>query len=313
MGISRFIPDFGGGGTAGVPTFIFKVKRTLQDSSIFSLLLRETKTLKDAIVIATTNTEQQFKRVAFFIQSATITGNERRTSRDAILMSAVLGEKETKNDTAIVAFQILTAGAFTFTVPPGVTTLSCSLWGAGGGGNVYTGTYGGGGGGGGAFSKKNTITVTPGQVINGNTGIGGTVGAAGGDTWFSSTAVALAKGGAPGAAASLTAGGAGGAGGAAGSGVGDTFFSGGLGGTGALLAGAGGAGGAGTTGNGGAASGATAGTGTPLNGGAGGAGATATVAAGAASNYGGGGGGAAAAVAASSNGAQGFATITYRV
>jgi hypothetical protein len=57
-----------------------------------------------------------------------------------------------------------------FTVPAGVTSVTVSLWGAGGG---YNGYYGGGAGGGAYI--KGILTVTPGQVLSVISGAGGQV------------------------------------------------------------------------------------------------------------------------------------------
>jgi len=68
-----------------------------------------------------------------------------------------------------------TLGAMSFTVPEGIYTLKVSMasgGGAGGGGN-NGGEGGGGGGGGGGYSQE-PYAVTPGQVINGFVGAGGT-------------------------------------------------------------------------------------------------------------------------------------------
>jgi hypothetical protein len=82
-------------------------------------------------------------------------------------------------------------GAMSFTVPAGVYTLKVTMaagGGAGGGGN-NGGEGGGGGGGGGGYSQE-PYAVTPGQVINGFVGAGGTVtnynasGQSGEDTTF---------------------------------------------------------------------------------------------------------------------------------
>ena len=125
----------------------------------------------------------------------------------------------------------------TWTCPAGVTTITVEAWGAGGaGGGNASNRDGGGGGGGGAYSKSTTISVTPGVTYTVNVGTGGTGtavdGTAGGDSWFNSTSVLLAKGGAGGISGTLVSGAAGGNGGAAGSGVGTTKFSGGRGGAG---------------------------------------------------------------------------------
>src|SRR5262247_954414 len=71
-----------------------------------------------------------------------------------------------------------TAGTFTWTCPAGVTSVQAEVWAGGGGGGAGNGVdTGGGGGGGGAYSKKNTIAVTPSTgytVIVGAAGLAGT-------------------------------------------------------------------------------------------------------------------------------------------
>ena len=84
---------------------------------------------------------------------------------------------------------------------------------------------------------KRYISVNPGNnytVAVGDAGVGGVAvaGGSGGDSWFDSSSVILAKGGTGGNAQSGTLPGAGGAGGALGSGVGDVKYSGGTGGRG---------------------------------------------------------------------------------
>jgi hypothetical protein len=112
-------------------------------------------------------------------------------------------------------------------------------------------------GGGGAYAKKNNLALTAGASVSyaigaGGVGGSGAVGAytsatGGGDTWFSSTGTALAKG----AAAPDAAGVSPGPGGASASSVGDTKYSGGTGSYGGgAAAGPGGAGGNGNTGTG---------------------------------------------------------------
>jgi hypothetical protein len=61
----------------------------------------------------------------------------------------------------------------TFTVPAGVTSLRVKMWGAGGGGPMFSGT--GGHGGGGAFTDV-TLFVTPGEVLSVIVGGGGAPG-----------------------------------------------------------------------------------------------------------------------------------------
>lgn len=69
-------------------------------------------------------------------------------------------------------------GAMSFTVPAGVYTLKVTMAAGGGGGsgmNNGPGNYGPGGGGGGGYSQQ-SYAVTPGQVINGSVGAGGSAG-----------------------------------------------------------------------------------------------------------------------------------------
>ena len=81
-----------------------------------------------------------------------------------------------------------------FTVPAGITSITVETWGAGGKGSTLSTNMAGGGGGGGAYAKK-VITTSPGTVFTVNVGTGATTTAAGGDSWFGSTATVLAKGG----------------------------------------------------------------------------------------------------------------------
>ncbi len=150
----------------------------------------------------------------------------------------------------------LTSATGTWTVPAGVTQITVEGWGGGGGGGkATTGWSGNGcaGGGGGAYAKKNAITVTPGQVISYSIGQGGSGDNGnnpGGDTWFLSNTVLLAKGGGGVADNILTAP----LGGQASASVGDVVFSGGNGGAGSQgstsFDAGGGGGAAGTTANG---------------------------------------------------------------
>ena len=67
--------------------------------------------------------------------------------------------------------EFTTPGAFSFTVPAGVTIVSITACGGGGaGGNTYSGEgfYNGGGGGAAIFGEKHL--VTPGQTITGTIG-----------------------------------------------------------------------------------------------------------------------------------------------
>lgn len=164
-------------------------------------------------------------------------------------------------------------GSDTYTVPAGVTSLTVRMWGGGGGGGGGAATNLGGAGGGSGYVIE-TITVTPGEVLNvyvGGGGAGGTynsggnaAGGGGGGGGYSSlyrsaTALAIAAGGGGGGGArNATIGAAGGAGGGTSGIIGATVSGGGAGGPG--LAGSGGGAGSGTN---------TAVAGTSLTGGAG--------------------------------------------
>ena len=119
----------------------------------------------------------------------------------------------------------------TWTAPDGVTSVIAECWGTGGsGGGGTSATAGGTGGGAGAYSKTNSVAVTPGAGYTVTIGLNGTnaagaAGGAGGDTSFTgdSSQKCLAKGGGGGAVSAGTAG----IGGAAASGTGDVKFSGG--------------------------------------------------------------------------------------
>jgi hypothetical protein len=83
-----------------------------------------------------------------------------------------------------------------FTVPAGVTSVTVEAWGGGGKGGSKSGGGGVeyGGGGGGAYAIK-AVAVTPGVSYTVTVGSGSISTAAGGDSWFSSNTVILAKGG----------------------------------------------------------------------------------------------------------------------
>lgn len=116
---------------------------------------------------------------------------------------------------ADVRIFLTTPGAGSWTVPADCTsaTIEC----IGGGGNGAIANSGIRGGGGGAYSKKNSLTLTPGASINYQ------VGGVAQDSWFQSTSVVLAKGGTNGASS------VNGIGGQASAGVGDVKYSGGNG------------------------------------------------------------------------------------
>ena len=87
-----------------------------------------------------------------------------------------------------------TPGTASFTVPDDVYEVTVQVWGGGGrGGTGYFGPYGGGGGG--AYSKS-TLIVTPGTSFPVRVGSGSTSNFTGGeDSWFSTAATVMAKGG----------------------------------------------------------------------------------------------------------------------
>lgn len=128
------------------------------------------------------------------------------------------------------------SGIFLWTAPEGVTEVTAEVWGAGGGGGGQNLASDGGGGGGGGGYSRSTLTVVPLQIYSasvGQSGSGGVgvAGTNGGDTWFSSSLILLAKGGtsgspSPGIPPS------GGLGGQAAAGIGNVKFSGGNGGRG---------------------------------------------------------------------------------
>ncbi len=148
---------------------------------------------------------------------------------------------------------ITTTGAGSFTVPCGVTSLTVECWGGGGAGGGTTSNPGAGGGGGGGAYVINTITVTPGQVINYTVGAGGATGTGNGGNGGNTTFSTLTANGGSGGLSFAN----GGTGGTGGTGSGGTVTNGGngtnstatpLSGTGGT-GGTGGAGGAGFTGN----------------------------------------------------------------
>ena len=67
-------------------------------------------------------------------------------------------------------------GAFTFTVPAGVTAIEVELWGGGSGSWASTATIAGGGGSGGGYARKRVTGLTSGAVIAGVIGAGGAAG-----------------------------------------------------------------------------------------------------------------------------------------
>lgn len=197
------------------------------------------------------------------------------------------------------------AGSFTYRAASiavdGFDIIEASIlcYGGGGGGGVRSGIGGvtpGAGGGAGAFVQTE-FSLTPGTVYTVTVGGAGGIGAAGGDTWFSSTSDVLADSG-KGAINNTP-----GAGGTVAGSIGTIEFKGGEGGAGSGTTGGGGGGGAGTLGAGGDAAGTTPGTGTAFNGGDGGAQNTAGTI------FGGGGGGAAAVTGTAGVGARGLVLV----
>jgi hypothetical protein len=109
------------------------------------------------------------------------------------------------------AAEFTSSGAFTWTVPAGVTDIQVTLQAAGASGNKVTG--GGQGAGSGECVLRQPMVVTPGAVLNGSIGAGGaavsvanTQGNAGGNTSFNGLTVR----GAPAPGAGLNVSGAGG-------------------------------------------------------------------------------------------------------
>ncbi len=179
-----------------------------------------------------------------------------------------------------------TPGTYTFTVPPGVNSITIECWGGGGGGSTRTTTGRGGGGGGGAYARS-MICVVPGATYNVVVGAGGAGSSGGGNSVFGANLV-VAAGGSGGQNNSAT----GGAGGTVANSVGVVRYAGGNGANGGTTYSGGGGGGAGSSGAGGHASNQTPGTGTNLNGGDGGAGHNYNADGNPGFDYGGGGGGA---------------------
>jgi hypothetical protein len=125
------------------------------------------------------------------------------------------------------------SGVFSWTASfTGTASIEC--WGGGGGGGGQNlSSDGGGGGGGGAYAIKNEYAITSGNSYTVSVGAGGSggtggSGTAGGDSYFVSTSIVMAKGGQPGVNSTGTPP-SGGAGGLASSSVGDTKYNGGQG------------------------------------------------------------------------------------
>ncbi len=93
----------------------------------------------------------------------------------------------------------------TFTIPPGVTTITVECWGGGGAGGGATGIVAGGGGGAGGAYVKKVLSVNPGElhavfvadVVSGTFGNGSN----GEPSWFSNATTVYAEGGLGGDAA----------------------------------------------------------------------------------------------------------------
>ena len=205
-----------------------------------------------------------------------------------------------------------TPGAYPWTVPSGVSSITVEVWGGGGKGATMTINGGGGGGGGGAYSRVN-ISVTAGDAYYVTVGAGATTTAAGSNSSFNRSGIVyvLAVGGNSVADNNST----GASGGAASSGTGDVKYSGGNGANGSgTTYGGGGGSSAGNASDGTTAtnqSGATA----PAGGGKGGNGATSQGNGAAGSQPGGGGGGAlrtSGGTRTGGSGAAGKVVITYK-
>gem|GEM_PF-2138405 len=87
-----------------------------------------------------------------------------------------------------------TDGLHSFTVPPGVSTISVEVWGAGGGGGgSQSNNIGGGGGGGGGYTINGTVSVTPGATYTNviTVGAGGSAGASNGEGGDGGTTTAI--------------------------------------------------------------------------------------------------------------------------
>jgi hypothetical protein len=114
-------------------------------------------------------------------------------------LGEVMGQTTTDNFT--------TAGTFTWTCPPGVTSITVECWGAGGGGGGAAATATnnhtrGGGGAGGGYVKRTSYSVTPGNIYILRVGAGGSAGAnTGGNggegeaSWFETSSTIVAVGG----------------------------------------------------------------------------------------------------------------------
>lgn len=140
-----------------------------------------------------------------------------------------------------------TPGTYTFTVPAGVTEIIVETWGGGGHGGPTRGNGNkkAGGGGGGAYARS-VLTVSPGQTYTLTVGSGSDNDNPGGDSYFGSPVLVLAKGG----ESVLENEEVGATGGQAVDSIGDVRFSGGDGGNAGGSFGGGGGSSAGTAGSG---------------------------------------------------------------
>jgi hypothetical protein len=157
--------------------------------------------------------------------------------------------------------------------PEGVTSVTVECWGSGGGGGLGllspSGSAGSGGGGGGAYSKKNTVAVTPGSCYTVFVGFGRESDNTDADSYFIDNLTAMAKGGRSAQTGTST----GGVGGSAATSVGDIKYNGGNGSDGTVAFGGGGGSSAGTGADGNNGTGSTGGI-APTGGGQGGQGNT---------------------------------------
>ena len=197
----------------------------------------------------------------------------------------------------------------TFAVPPGVTQVTVECWGGGGRGGQRSSNGRGGGGGGGAYSRS-VLTVTPSTNHTVTVGDGSNSTGDGGESWFSTAATIMAKGGASCGNNSTT----GAAGGSAATSIGTVKYSGGSGANAPGGTGAGGGSSAGSAANGANGSGINGGT-APIDGGDGGDGGDGFVANGNGGVSPGGGGGGAergcCTTMTGGSGAKGRVIVTY--
>ena len=117
-----------------------------------------------------------------------------------------------------------------YTIPSDMSSTQVETIGGGAGTNDSTGSSAFGGAGGGAYSKTNTVSVTPSGSVTTQVGAGGSrgnPGSGGGDTWFNGANLAASSCGAKGGSTTTSA--TGGAGGTTG-GICDTKIAGDAGG-----------------------------------------------------------------------------------